>query len=115
MKKLKIILYIFFSLFICSPYLVDKYLQGVFNWAFYLDIIFNLLLIVGLIWIPFLNTRRIYILLFPFYLISWLVWPYLLEYKNVFTPNAVAHYLVMNSKNWVQILWDYVSSHSYGA
>jgi len=112
MKKLKIILYIFFSLFICSPYLVDKYLQGVFNWAFYLDIIFNLLLIVGLIWIPFLNTRRIYILLFPFYLISWLVWPYLLEYKNVFTPNAVAHYLVMNSKNWVQILWDYVSSHS---
>ena len=91
--------------------MVEKYLQGEFNWAFYLDIIFNLLLIVGLIWIPFLNTRRIYIFLFPFYLIAWLVWPYLLEYKNIITSNAIAHYLVTNTDNWVQCLWDYVSVH----
>ena len=111
MKKFKILLYIVFCLFISSPYLAEKYLQGVFNWAYYQDIVFNLLLMGILIWIPFLNTRRIYLLLLPFYLIAWQVWPYLLEYKNVITPNAIAHYLAMNSLNWGQLLWDHVSLH----
>ncbi len=113
MKKFKIILYILWGLFISSPYFAEKYLQGVFNWAFYLDMVFNIILIAGLVWIPFLNTRRIYLLFLPYYIFSWVGWSYLFEYENIITKNTVAYYLVMHSRPWGQLLGEYVSFHSF--